>query len=400
MRLPHATTGLLTLALLAFGCSSDGGDAGQNTTTGCIPGQVFDCACTDGSTSQQVCNESGALDPCACGIAEVATTGGTTSTGTGGSVSSTGATTGSGGTNVAAGGTVGAGGSTSAGGTVAAGGTAGGAGGTIDTGGTPGAGGGPVLTAQDPVVPPINGECPTFMTQTLNFMSLQGINMQAGPPSNGSGILLFYWHGTGSSAGEVGLIGQANTQRILDTGGIIISPQSSTGSTAGLQASGTSVWFDEDLVTADQIAACAVANYGIDPHRIYATGCSAGGLMSGYMAAQRWQYVAAVAPNSGGGLGQSFAGATHVPPVMTMHGAAGTDVVIIDFADQSLQFDAAVKSAGGFAIDCDHGGGHCGAPADLYTSAITFLLDHPFGVSPEPYAAGLPAGFPAYCQIQ
>jgi hypothetical protein len=122
--------------------------------------------------------------------------------------------------------------------------------------------------------------------------------------------------------------------------------------------------------------------------------------MTGYLAAQRWQYMAAVAPNSGGALGQSFAGATHIPPVMTMHGAAGVDVVVIDFAQQSLAFTALVAGAGGFAVDCDHGGTHCGAPADLYSSAFKFLFDHPFGVSPEPYSSGLPAGFPSYCQIQ
>jgi hypothetical protein len=85
---------------------------------------------------------------------------------------------------------------------------------------------------------------------------------------------------------------------------------------------------------------------------------------------------------------------------MTMHGAAGQDVVVLDFAEQSLLFTSLVASSGGFAIDCDHGGAHCRAPADMYTAAITFLLDHPFGVSPEPYASGLPAGFPAECQVQ
>ena len=219
-----------------------------------------------------------------------------------------------------------------------------------------------------------------------------------GPPSNGTGVLLFYWHGTGSRASEVGLIG-AGQQRILDTGGIIVSPQSSSGTTMGVQASGLSVWFAEDLTTADQIAACAVRDHGIDPRRIYATGCSAGGLMTGYMATNRWQYIAAAAPNSGGALGQSFTG-TYVPPVMTMHGAAGRDVVILDFAQQSLMFAALVASSGGFAIDCDHMGGHCGVPADLYAAAITFLLDHPYGVTPEPYQAGLPGGFPAYCVVQ
>jgi predicted esterase len=322
--------------VLALACSG----ADEDTAPGpCAPGDVAACACTDGGNGEQVCNETGAFDPCVCGP--------------------------SGG-----------------------------------TGGGTGTGNAPVTTAHDPAIPPVNGDCPTFTNQTLDFMSLRGIQMQAGPRSDGTGVLLFYWHGTGSNAGEVGLVPDAARQRILDTGGVIVSPQSSTGSTEGLQASGTSVWYREDLDTADQITACAVRDHGIDPRRIYATGCSAGGLMAGYMAAQRWRYIAAVAPNSGGALGQSFAGATHVPAVMTMHGAAGVDVVIIDFAEQSLQFTSTVVNAGGFAVDCDHGGGHCRAPGDLYTAAIEFLFDHPYGVSPVPYTSGLPASFPGYCEIQ
>jgi len=263
---------------------------------------------------------------------------------------------------------------------------------------SPSGGSGSAWTAA-PVIPPVTGECPTFANQTLDFMSLVGIDMKVGARSNGTGALLLYWHGTGSIAGEVAIIPAAAQQAILDTGGIITSPQSSTGATDGVQASGLNVWFKEDLDTVDQIVACAVRDYGIDPRRIYATGCSAGGLFTGYLAVNRWQYMAAVAPNSGGSLA-AFTDATHIPNVMTMHGAAGQDVVVLDFAQQSLAFTSLVVSAGGFAIDCDHGGGHCRTPGDMYTSAITFLLDHPFGVSPEPYASGLPAGFPAQCQIQ
>lgn len=270
---------------------------------------------------------------------------------------------------------------------------------STSTGGDAGGAGGDF--AQDPVIPAVNGDCPTFTNQTLDLMSLRGIQMEVGPKSNGTGVLLFYWHGTGSFAGEVDVeIPQPARQQILDTGGIIVSPQSSTGTTEGVQASGLSVWFQEDLATVDQITACAVRDYGIDPRRIYTTGCSAGGLMSGYTAVNRSQYIAAAAPNSGGALVNFDPAATHIPPVMTMHGLMGRDVVILDFAQQSLAFDANVVAAGGFAVDCDHGGGHCGAPPDLYTSAIQFLLEHPFGVSPEPYASALPASFPSYCAIQ
>jgi predicted esterase len=344
--------------------------------------------------AEQTCNMSGALDACSC------------ESGAGGAITGTGGVgVGTGGVGVGTGGVVmTTGGSGALPGTGGQGGVGtGGSGALAGTGGDPsqgGAGGGPILTAQDPVIPAVNGACPTFMNQTLDFMSLNGIQMQVGPQSNGTGILLFYWHGTGSNAGEVGFVPAAAQQTILDSGGIIISPQSSSGVTSGVQASGTSIWFDEDLTTADQIVACAVRDYGIDPRRIYATGCSAGGLMTGYMAAQRWEYVAAVAPNSGGALGQSFAGAAHIPPVMTMHGLTGVDVVFLDFAQQSLAFDALVVGAGGFAVDCDHGGTHCSAPGDLYAAAMDFLFDHPFGVSPEPYESGLPVGFPGYCVIQ
>jgi len=44
--------------------------------------------------------------------------------------------------------------------------------------------------------------------------------------------------------------------------------------------------------------------------------------------------------------------------------------------------------------------GHCAAPAPLQTAAIQFLLDHPFGVTPKPYAGGLPASFPSYCTVR
>ncbi|MBV9948739.1 MAG: hypothetical protein JOZ69_17965 [Myxococcales bacterium] len=54
---------------------------------------------------------------------------------------------------------------------------------------------------------------------------------------------------------------------------------------------------------------------------------------------------------------------------------------------------------GGFAVDCNHGGGHCGAPAADIAGQWRFVKDHPFGVSPEPYANGLPTELPSYCSL-
>jgi poly(3-hydroxybutyrate) depolymerase len=153
-----------------------------------------------------------------------------------------------------------------------------------------------------------------------------------------------------------------------------------------------------DFDIADQIAACAVRDYHIDPHRIYTTGCSAGGLQAGCMATMRSNYIAAVLPNSGGVVFQQALEGMHVPAVMTMHGGA-SDMVIVTFSQTSATLDMQFKSAGGFVINCDHGGGHCQAPADLQAAGWVFLKDHPYGVSPEPYGMTLPANFPSYCKI-
>jgi hypothetical protein len=188
-------------------------------------------------------------------------------------------------------------------------------------------------------------------------------------------------------------------QSILDAGGIIVSPQGSLGQ--GGDCSGTAIFSMGDFAISDQLAACAVRDHNIDPRRIYTMGCSAGGLQAACMAKMRSNYIAAVAPNSGGQyIPIQLQDPARVPASMTMHGATGSDVVIIDFAQASLAYADSIVAAGGFAIDCNHGGGHCGAPAPLQTAAIQFLLDHRYGVSPEPYAGGLPSGFPSYCMVR
>lgn len=249
-----------------------------------------------------------------------------------------------------------------------------------------------------PTLPSITGECPSFVTGTVSVAGLSGISLQVGTKQSGTGALLFYWHGTGSTANEVNRLVPASVrQEILDQGGIIVSFQSSLGT--GGDCSGTSTFSKDDFEVADLIAACAVRDHAIDPRRIYTTGCSAGGLQAGCMAALRSSYIAAAAPNSGGEVTrQSIQDPAHIPAVMTMHGGT-SDRVIVSFSSTSATFDEHMDSAGGFVVNCDHGGGHCAAPSELYSAAWDFMKAHPFGVEPEPFAAGLPESFPSYCAI-
>lgn len=250
----------------------------------------------------------------------------------------------------------------------------------------------------EPIIPAVSGPCPEFTTGSKTVNGLSGIQFTAGPKKEGTGSIIFYWHGTGSSAAESRNIPGTARNEITEAGGVIVSFGRSSG---GDDCSGTGTFSLQDFDIVDQIVACAVENHGIDPHRIYTTGCSAGGLQAGCMAIQRSNYVAATAPNSGGvtiGYGE-MQDPTRVAAVMTMHGSA-IDNVIVSFPGTSEAYDNYMIRAGSaMVINCDHGGGHCGAPAALQASVWEFMKDHPFGTSPSPYEGGLPAGFHASCEI-
>jgi hypothetical protein len=257
--------------------------------------------------------------------------------------------------------------------------------------GTPG-----VMTRM-PRLPAVPASCPTIATGTITVLG-QSVQLWVGTSSSGApGPLVFYWHGTGSMPSEAtGGLGTGNAE-IMAQGGVIAS--FSTSTMMG-DSTGNAVWYSGDFAMADQIAACAVAQQRVDPTRIYAAGCSTGAVQVGAMVYTRASYIAAAMTNSGGEL-MTFTSddPSHVPALMAAHGAPGSDVVVVDFAELTHKLVTGLAAKGGFAIECDHGAGHCGSPAALKNAQWQFLKDHPFGVSPEPYAAGLPASVPTYCQI-
>jgi hypothetical protein len=264
-------------------------------------------------------------------------------------------------------------------------------------GGMAGAGGGSV-GGLDPIIPDISGACPDFKagTSTVTVMGSTA-TVIAGAKKEGTGSLLFYWYGTGK-LGDVSFLPQAIKDDISAQGGITFALNQSK--TTGGDCSGTGTWGIDDMKVADQVVACAVKNYGINPKRIYATGCSAGGLMTGCFGIMRSNYIAAVAPNSGGvtiGYGK-LQDPMRVPNAITMNGGTG-DNVIVNFGNTSEGYDNYILHYGGFAVNCIHSMGHCGAPAALYQSAWQFMKDHPFGTKPSPYANGLPSGFNSTCKI-
>ena len=51
---------------------------------------------------------------------------------------------------------------------------------------------------------------------------------------------------------------------------------------------------------------------------------------------------------------------------------------------------------GYYTMMCHHTGEHEIDPM-IAPVSLDFFMAHPFKVSPAPYAAGIPAGFPTYC---
>jgi poly(3-hydroxybutyrate) depolymerase len=261
----------------------------------------------------------------------------------------------------------------------------------------------PAAGAAVPVLPEFSGDCPEFRsgTQTIAGLSTEIV---AGEPGEVKGPLLFTWHGTGGNGRQaLRQLPRSVQDEIVAQGGIIIAPSDNGQVRSGRDVTFVlGVWYDgSDLALADQIVACAVKNHNIDPRRIYVTGCSAGGLMAGVMSLERSAYVAAAAPNSGGIATTQFSleDEARLPAVMSMHGGS-TDTVGVNFGTTSRNLTNVLKPKGAFVVECNHGSGHCGAPASLHEQAWEFMKAHPFGTRPSPFASGLPEDFPDFCSIQ
>jgi hypothetical protein len=250
--------------------------------------------------------------------------------------------------------------------------------------------------AMTPVVPPVSGDCPTFFSSTITFMGLGGITVAAGAKgSSPTAPFVFYWHGTGSFAGEYAGSAAAVAAGVQSEGGVLVSFDGSTG---GDFLSGTAIFGAGDMDVGDQLLACAIKDHNVDAKRVFATGCSAGGLFSNAQAAMRSNYMAAAAPNSGGLTVPVQFQNGYTPALMTIHGAPGVDVVGVDFSQSSATADMAFKQRMGFVINCNHGGGHCGG-GGLAGDIWEFFKAHPYGASPSPWKDSLPAGFNPSCKI-
>jgi hypothetical protein len=412
---PIRSAGLATLLVLILGaCSSPTDDgpsnAGGRPTTGGTGGTSGTSGGTGGTTGGTGGGTGGTTG--GTGGATGGTGGGTggATGGTGGATGGAGGTTGgsagaTGGTGGATGGAGGSAGKADGGSTGGAAGSTGGAGGSsgaagkggadggAGTGGSAGAGGTGDAGGTNPPIPPPPATCPTIATGMITVLGQQ-VQIWTGP-ANSKGPMVFYWHGTGGQPTEAQSGLGPGLAEIQASGGVVASFSTSTAMGTN---TGNNVWYTGDFAMADIILSCAVQQNLVDTRQIYTAGCSAGGLQVGAMVYGRSSYLAAAMPNSGGTTGAYTMQDAHRPAMCSTHGGTG-DVVIISFPQSTAKMNMDLRAKGSFVVNCDHGGGHCGSPAPVKAAQWKFLKAHPFGVTPEPYAGGLPADFPTGCTI-
>jgi predicted esterase len=209
------------------------------------------------------------------------------------------------------------------------------------------------------------------------------------------GPIINYWHATGSSPIEVHSgFGDANIQKVTSMGGVVAAY--TTTACSGCSTTDDLVWFVEDDDVQDTLVACAIQQAKIDTRRIHALGWSAGALHSDHVALARNNYMASVISYSGGALFPVTIPdpSNHVATIQT-YGTTG-DAVVIDFPTQSKSWYNTYQPQGWYTMMCKHAGGHM-IDSGVAPMSLQFFMDHPYKVSPEPYANAIPPGFPSYC---
>jgi hypothetical protein len=255
-------------------------------------------------------------------------------------------------------------------------------------------------------LPTAKQACPQLKNGDMSFLGRK-VKIWVDPSKGGGGPVIFYWHGTGSNPTfEVPAgLGPA-VQAVVNAGGVIAGlysePSLACPGCSGIEGLGTGngVWWIKDFETADEVLACAIQQLHVDTRRIFASGMSAGGLQVSAMSFERSNYLASVVSYSGGRLFQTkTADPNNKLPVVLTNGGTN-DTVIINFKTASENMANEIKPLGQFVVMCNHGRGHT-IPTEFGNggAAWQFFQAHPYGASPEPWAGGLPSGYPSFCTI-
>ena len=221
------------------------------------------------------------------------------------------------------------------------------------------------------------------------------VRLPAGYSEDSTWPLVFGWHGFGGTA--QGFVSGDLESAAAVSEVILVAPQ-------GMD-SGGSTKFDpfseekrnQDVAFFDDLLTCVGGTFSIDMNRVYVTGMSNGGLMTGAIIARRSSVLAAGAPLSGG-IGVAFA-EDHVPvPSIVTWGGPEDFAFEQDFHLLSQNMIEALDGRDHEMVTCEHTLGH-EIPAGSWTWVMEYLLGHTKGTLASPFSGGLTESFPAYCSV-
>lgn len=248
------------------------------------------------------------------------------------------------------------------------------------------------------VAPAYSGEaCPALPSDRVDFPTGGGTRTVRVvlPPEPQGAPVVFAWHWLGGSPSAI--VDEFDLEALAAEEGVIVVAPASDGSAYEWHfldpAEG-----NPDLLLFDDLLACLHQTYAVDLDRVWATGMSAGGLWTSYLLVHRAQHLSAVAPFSGGLFpGVYGAPADPIPALLTWGGPSDT-YGALEFEPLNLEMSAALQADGHFVVECVHDRGHR-LPADPRGLYWPFFEAHPWGVQDEPWAAGLPEGWPEWCRL-
>lgn len=208
----------------------------------------------------------------------------------------------------------------------------------------------------------------------------------------GSYPLLFAFHGFGGDPAS--LLDATSLRDFADSEGIVIIAP------LGLDTGNGPLWnvtaaadVNEDIALFDDLLFCATEQLAVNPNRVYATGMSYGGLMTGALLSTRSEILTAAAPFSGGLLQPLDASAPPIP-VIAIWGGESDFAFEQDFDTFSTNMIADLVGNGSKVVACDHGEGHVIRGA-WWPWTLEFLLAHERGEASS--FDTLTESFPDFC---
>lgn len=240
------------------------------------------------------------------------------------------------------------------------------------------------------------GDCPSMVDGDIDFETGDTeYEVELRIPDDPEGAtVLFAWHWLGGTATQA--IRYMDLEDIVgDDNVIIVAPRSDDSQFEWhfLEAADG----NPDLLLFDDLLSCLWQEYDVDLDRVHATGMSAGGLWTSYLTIHRSEWLASAAPLSGGANTGLYSAPAEDIPVLLSWGGPSDNLNGLSFHDMSLFLGESLADDGHFVIECEHDDGHNLPPGGI-RYAYDFLMDHPKGVDPSPYADGLPDDFPSWCR--